>query len=62
MRFRMLAAPFPSGGGVREGAFKQLYDVEDAARELTSELRRELRQERSKPHLDDFGKWLGDQS
>lgn len=35
-----------------------LYDVEDAARDLSSAERQKLRQERSRPILDDFEKWL----
>lgn len=37
---------------------KLLYDVERDAKDLTTDQRRELRQQRSKPLLDDYHKWL----
>jgi transposase len=37
---------------------RQLYDVEDAARDLSDPQRHGLRQERSKPILDEFKAWL----
>jgi transposase len=52
----------PAGAAEAVARIGQLYEVEEAARELTSELRCRLRQERSKPKLDDFGTWLEGQS
>jgi transposase len=52
----------PAGAVEAMARIRMLYDVEDAARELTSDLRCQLRQERSKPRLDDLGKWLEGQS
>jgi transposase len=36
----------------------QLYDVEHAAKDLTADQRKAMRQERSRPVLDGFKKWL----
>jgi transposase len=39
-----------------------LYDVEKVAKDRSSELRRELRQQQSVPILADLGRWLDDQA
>jgi transposase len=52
----------PVGALEAVARIKQLYEVETAARELSSQERYALRLEQSKPKLDDLGKWLELQS
>jgi transposase len=40
------------------GYIQRLYKIERAAKELSDDERRELRQEEARPILEDFGKWL----
>jgi transposase len=57
-KFHEASSSHPRKSAEALAMIRQLYDVEDRARELAPELRRELRQQESAPILDRMKAWL----